>query len=70
MLTPWPRGGQKGSSLVRLPAWADPGTRPALSIGHGPVARPGISVRDAGELLARVLQLAGPLAGQPKARAA
>src|SRR5215467_3277301 len=33
------------------------------SIGHGPIARPGISVRDAGELLAGVLQLAGPLAG-------
>jgi len=29
--------------------------RPALSIGHGPVARPGMSVRDAGELLAGVL---------------
>src|SRR5262245_60975235 len=28
-----------------------------------PVARPGVSVRDAGELLAGVLQLAGPLAG-------
>src|SRR6059058_4371695 len=33
------------------------------SIGHGPVARPGISVRDAGELLAGVLELVGPLAG-------
>src|SRR5262249_47497431 len=47
----------------RSAARTDPGTRPALWIGHGPVARPGISVRDAGELLAGVLQLAGPLAG-------
>src|SRR5229473_2091918 len=44
-------------------ARTNPGTRPALSIGHGPVARPSTSVRDAGELLTGVLQLAGPLAG-------
>src|SRR5580693_1582016 len=44
-------------------ARTNPGTRPALPIGNGRVARPGTSVRDAGELLAGVLQLAGPLAG-------
>src|SRR5262252_1517453 len=32
-------------------------------IGHGTVARPGVSVRYAGKLRAGVLQLAGPLAG-------
>ena len=42
-----------------------PGRIPArpLSIGHSPVAQPSISVRDVGELLAGLLQLAGPLAG-------
>src|SRR5689334_22354646 len=42
-------------------AW--PVSKRSRSISHGLVARPGISVRDAGELLADVLQLAGPLAG-------
>src|SRR5450755_797940 len=54
-----PMVAERGPSAAR----ANPGTRPALSIGHGPVARPSVSVRDAGELLAGVLQLAGPLAG-------
>src|SRR5271169_4099405 len=66
----WPSPSWPGSSSARAAPGdslaagrTDPGTRPALWIGRGPVARPGISVGDAGELLAGVLQLAGPLAG-------
>src|ERR1039457_4021944 len=66
----WPSPSWPGSSSARAApsdspsaARANPGTRPTLSIGHGPVARPSISVRDAGELLAGVLQLVGPLEG-------
>ncbi len=57
-------------AVRRSAARTNPGTRPTLSIGHGPVARPGIQYVMPGNCSRACSSWSAHSRGQPKARAA